>query len=46
MSRSHDLPAWLTASYGTINELVLAYDKETREWVNRHFPRDPHEPVS
>lgn len=38
--------AWLTAAYGTSNEIVLAYDKETREWVNRHFPRDPHEPVS
>jgi len=25
---------------------VLAYDKETREWVNSHFPRDPHEPVT
>ena len=38
--------AWLTAAYGTSNEIVLAYDKETREWVNRHFPRDPDEPVS
>lgn len=38
--------AWLAAAYGTSNEIVLAYDKETREWVNRHFPRDPDEPVS
>jgi hypothetical protein len=38
--------AWLSAAYGTSNEIVLAYDKETREWVNSHFPRDPHEPVT
>ena len=38
--------AWLSAAYGTSNEIVLEHDKETREWVNRHFPRDPHEPVS
>ena len=38
--------AWLAAAYGTTNEIVLEYDKETREWVNSHFPRDPHEPVS
>jgi hypothetical protein len=38
--------AWLTAAYGTSNEILLAYDKETREWVHRHFPRDPDEPVS
>ena len=38
--------AWLSAAYGTSNEIVLEHDKETREWVNRHFPRDPHEPAS
>jgi hypothetical protein len=37
--------AWLEAAYGTSNETALTYDKDTREWVNRHFPRDPHEPV-
>ena len=36
----------LAAAYGTSNEVVLEHDKETREWVNSHFPRDPHEPVS
>jgi hypothetical protein len=38
--------AWLEAAYGSSNETVLAYAKETREWVHRHFPRDPHEPVT
>jgi hypothetical protein len=38
--------AWLMAAYGTRNETALAYDKDTREWVNRHFPRDPDESVS
>jgi hypothetical protein len=38
--------AWLEAAYGTSNETVLTFDKDTREWVNRHFPRDPHEPVT
>jgi hypothetical protein len=38
--------AWLEAAYGTSNEVVLDYDKETREWIRRHFPRDPDEPVS
>lgn len=37
--------AWLEAAYGSSNEVVLEQDKETREWVRRHFPRDPHEPV-
>ena len=37
--------AWLVAAYGTSNETALTFDKDTREWVNRHFPRDPHEPV-
>lgn len=36
---------WLTAAYGTSNEIALVYDKEMREWVRRHFPADPHEPV-
>jgi hypothetical protein len=27
------------------NEIVLEQDKETREWVRRHFPKDPNEPV-
>jgi hypothetical protein len=38
--------AWLSAAYGTSNETALTYDKETREWVRRHFPSDPHEPVT
>lgn len=38
--------AWLEAAYGTSNETVLTFDKDTREWVNRHFPRDPQEPVA
>jgi hypothetical protein len=46
MSGPHDLPDWLSAAYGTSNETALAYDKETREWVRRHFPSDPHEPVT
>lgn len=37
--------AWLEGAYGSSNEIVLAYDKDTREWVRRHFPADPHEPV-
>jgi hypothetical protein len=35
----------LEAAYGSSNETALTYDKDTREWVSRHFPRDPHEPV-
>jgi hypothetical protein len=38
--------AWLEAAYGTSNEVALDYDKETREWIRRHFPQDPHEPVA
>jgi hypothetical protein len=38
--------AWLEAAYGTRSEAPLTYDKDIREWVNRHFPRDPDEPVS
>jgi hypothetical protein len=38
--------AWLEHAYGSSNEAVLAHDKETREWVRRHFPRDANEPVS
>lgn len=37
--------AWLEVAYGTSNEIVLDFDKEMREWVRRHFPSDPHEPV-
>ena len=37
--------AWLEAAYGTSNETALDYDRDTREWVRRHFPADPHEPV-
>ncbi len=37
--------AWLEAAYGSSNEKLLVYDKEMREWVRRHFPLDPHEPV-
>jgi hypothetical protein len=37
--------AWLEAAYGSSNEVVLEQDKETREWVRRHFPKDAHEPV-
>jgi hypothetical protein len=37
--------AWLEAAYGSSNETVLVFDKEMREWVRRHFPADPHEPV-
>jgi hypothetical protein len=37
--------AWLECAYGSSNEIVLEQDKETREWVRRHFPEDPHEPV-
>lgn len=47
--RSLGLPvtkaSWLEAAYGSSNEVVLEQDKETREWVRRHFPRDPHEQV-
>lgn len=38
--------AWLEAAYGTSNEVALDYDKETREWIRRNFPKDPHEPVT
>ena len=38
--------AWLEAAHGTSNEVVLDYDKETREWIRRNFPRDPHEPIT
>lgn len=37
--------AWLEAAYGSSNEMLLVYDKDMREWVRRHFPTDPHEPV-
>ena len=37
--------AWLEVAYGSSNEIVLEFDKEMREWVRRHFPSDPHEPV-
>lgn len=37
--------AWLDCAYGSSNEIVLEQDKETREWIRRHFPIDPHEPV-
>ena len=47
--RSLNLPvtraAWLECADGSSNEIVLEHDKETREWVRRHFPADPHEPV-
>jgi hypothetical protein len=38
--------AWLERAYGSSNEIVLEYDKETREWVRRWFPEDPDEPVA
>ena len=38
--------AWLECAYGSSNEIVLEQDKETREWVRRHFPMDPNEPVT
>lgn len=38
--------AWLEAAYGSSSETVLVFDKEMREWVRRHFPADPDEPVS
>jgi hypothetical protein len=37
--------AWLECAYGSSNEVVLEQDKETREWVRRHFPLDPNEAV-
>jgi len=37
--------AWLECAYGSSNEIVLEQDKETREWVRRHFPADPHDAV-
>lgn len=37
--------AWLECAYGSSNEIVLEQDRETREWVRRHFPQDPNEPV-
>lgn len=37
--------SWLEAAYGSSNEILLVYDKDMREWVRRHFPADPHEPV-
>ncbi len=37
--------AWLECAYGSSNEVVLEQDKETREWVRRHFPADPHDAV-
>jgi len=27
------------------NEIVRAQGRETGEWVRRHFPEDPREPV-
>jgi hypothetical protein len=41
-----DLPPWLAGAYGTSNETALDYDRDTREWVRRHFPKDPHAPVA
>ena len=38
--------AWLEAAYGSSNETALDYDRDTGEWVRRHFPKDPHAPVS
>jgi hypothetical protein len=38
--------AWLECAYGSSNEIVLEQDKETREWVRRHFPTDPNQPVT
>lgn len=38
--------AWLECAYGSSNEIVLEQDKETREWVQRHFPADPDAPVT
>ncbi len=43
--RSVTKAAWLEVAYGSSNEIVLEFDKEMREWVRRHFPSDPHEPV-
>jgi hypothetical protein len=37
--------AWLECAYGSSNEIVLEQDRETREWVRRHFPADPHDTV-
>ena len=37
--------AWLECAYGSSNEIVLEQDRETREWVRRHFPADPHDAV-
>jgi hypothetical protein len=37
--------AWLECAYGSSNEVVLEHDKETREWINANFPRDPHQAV-
>jgi hypothetical protein len=34
------------AAFGSRSETPLPYDKETREWMNRHFPRDPDETVT
>ena len=38
--------AWLDGAYGSSNEIVLEQDKDTRQWVRRHFPADPDEPVA
>ena len=38
--------AWLEAAYGSSSEAPLDYDRDIREWVRRHFPADPNEPVS
>ena len=46
LSRPVTRAAWLECAYGSSNEIVLEQDKETREWVRRHFPTDPHEPVT
>ena len=45
MGRPVTRAAWLECAYGSSNEIVLEQDKETREWVRRHFPTDPDEPV-
>ena len=45
LGRSVTKAAWLECAYGSSNEIVLEQDKETREWVRRHFPADPHDAV-
>jgi len=45
LGRAVTRAAWLECAYGSSNEIVLEQDKETREWVRRNFPTDPHEPA-